>query len=272
MDWAGGLGTAIQAIISDVHGNLEALQAVLKAVRRERRGVRKLFFYDWVATGWWQNLTRFYWQRFTNARRKPTDEAYFKTLGRLAVEAGNLRAEKQFLAGQVRARRHMSDKITGLPTGTLNYLIGIISELTSNFGRSLLRPLYSWVLVFAVFTGIYLHEAENSIIEPCQNNESITPLKAAGELSLANALRVSWPFEAHMNDMHRCLYGEAIPVKKETKDQARLDAIEEVKDIAPPPPQPKIPHAVAMWGLLQTVLSFILMGVFVINLRNRFKM
>lgn len=33
MDWAGGLGTAIQAIISDVHGNLEALQAVLKAVR-----------------------------------------------------------------------------------------------------------------------------------------------------------------------------------------------------------------------------------------------
>ncbi len=247
------------------------VKQVLKAVRRENRWIRKLFFKDWVHTQWLKNRYRYYRDRFTNARRKPTDETYFKTLGRIAVEADNLKAEKQFLAGEVRARRHLKDRISGIPTGTLNYIVGVLSELTSNFGRSLMRPLFTWGVLFIVFTGVYLKEASNPLNAPCVNNKNIHPLEAARSIGLGNAFRLNWPFQEHMNEMHRCLYGEKAPVKKARKDESRLDGLEDVKATLKPQPIPKVPSEVVMWGLLHTALSFLLIGVFALNLRNRFK-
>lgn len=71
--------------------------------------------------------------------------------------------------------------------------------------------------------------------------------------------------------MHRCLYGEIIVSEKESKDQTRLAGLDNVP-IAPPPPVPKVPFKVTMWGALHTLLSFMLIGLLVLNVRNRLRM
>lgn len=248
-----------------------SVRAVLKAVKRERKWLRKLFFIDRVHTNWIKARLRFYKERFTNARRKPTDETYFKTLTRLAVEARNRRAEKQFVAGQIRARRHMKDKLIGIPAGTFNYLTGVISELTSNFGRSLIRPALAWSIVFACFTGIYLKEAINPITGSCNNQEDLTPIMAAQAIGLQNAFRLDWQPNDRMDNVHRCLYGMTKVTVKQSKDQTRLAGLYDVP-APPPPPEPKVPVRVIMLGFVHSALSFVILGVFLINLRNRFKM
>lgn len=249
----------------------QRVKTVLKAVKREKKWLRRLFFYDRVSVNWLQDRLHYSWCRFTNARRKPTDESYYNTLMRLARGAENLGAEKNFEAGRIHARRHLKDRLTAFPSGTISYLTGLVSELTSNHGRSLLRPVASWAVLFAIFTGIYLFEATNPLTSPCQNRQEATPVRAAQTIALKNAFGLNWQTKGGMSEMHRCLYGEIIVSEKESKDQTRLAGLDNVP-IAPPPPVPKVPFKVTMWGALHTLLSFMLIGLLVLNVRNRLRM
>lgn len=247
------------------------IRQVATSLRHEKKWLRKLFYIDTVHTDWAKKYLIYQKNRFLNARRQSTDETYYKSLERIAQEADNVRAQKQFIAGQVRSRRHMKDKASELPGGTFNYIQGVTSEFVSDFGRSLVRPAMAWGLVFAAFTGVYLSQATNSIKDPCGNKTNVSPIAAAQSISWRNAFAINLQGRQTMDTMHTCLYGHAVVAKKENKDQTRLAGLTNVPT-PPLPPKPMVPSGVVFWGSIHTALSFFLIGLFAINLRNRFKM
>ena len=247
------------------------VRQVVTSLRRENKWLRKLFYIDTVHTEWAKKYLTYQKNRFFNSRRQSTDETYYKSLERIAQEANNVRAQKQFIAGQVRSRRHVKDKASGLLRGTFNYLHGVMSEFISDFGRSLVRPVLAWGLVFAAFTGVYLSQATNSIKDPCGNKKSVSPLAAAQSIGWRNAFAINLQGRQTMDTMHTCLYGHAVVAKKENKDQTRLAGLTNVPT-APLPAKPMVPSSIVFWGSIHTALSFFLIVLFAMNLRNRFKM
>jgi len=246
------------------------IRHVANSLRAENKWLRKLFYIDTVHTDWASKRASYYKHRFINSRRKQADETYYRALERVAKQAGNIGAQKQFIAGQVRARRHVKDKLSQLPSGSTKYLAGVSSEIFSGFGRSLLRPALCWMALFILFTGVYLSQARNPIFEPCGNKNEISPTQAAQSIALTNGLYFGWGRQEKMNTVNRCLYGNAVAKPKKNKDQSRL-AILMGPPAKPLPPEPMIPANIARWGALHTGLSLLLMGLFAMNLRTRLR-
>jgi len=218
--------------------------------------------------------------------------AHFRELKRRAVEAHDRDRELEFFAQEIRtARFHARQLPTWIPRlARLRFWFGLLYGTFSNFGRSFLRPLFFWLLLVVGFAAFYLgeHQAQRDARAalkpegwpgtlsayaattsaawgappPCvpsgaKVTDGTDALTEAVYLSFRNAL----VFDAGRGDTARrtygCLYGFEPPA---------------VPAGAPPSPNlltpPVVPLSVAVASTVQTLLSGLLIFLFLLAVRN----
>ena len=209
--------------------------------------------------------------------------AHFRELKRQAVEAHDRDRELEFFAQEIRtARFHARRLPSWVPRfWSWRFWFGLAYGAFSNFGRSVLRPLVFWLVLAAGFAVFYLGEHDivrksRSDLKPdgvrdtisayaatapaawadppkCipQNDKLVANTNAVSEalyLSASNALVV---FNVSRGDVSRrtygCLYGF---------------------EASGPQAPPVVPHQVAVASTIQTLLSAILIFLFLLAVRN----
>ncbi len=205
--------------------------------------------------------------------------ARWRALRKLAANGYDHGKEQEFFAHELKARRWGSDW-----KHPLLFTSGLIYQWVSGFGLSLFRPLFWLGISLAFFAGLYLgnhstlaarwqtgfdwawvqagavYRSEPVESLPCevpeqQGNAAI----AAVSLSLRNTL----PFAGlggpeKLNQIYRCLYGVE-------------GAVAAGPNFPPTRLSPHIPNRVAFYGMAQTILSAVLFFLFLLALRNHFR-
>jgi uncharacterized protein YjbI with pentapeptide repeats len=92
--------------------------------------------------------------------------ARWRALKRLAIQGHDTDRELQFFSGEIRAARFAGDWPLPWPAwkasawlGFLRFWAGMLYELFSNFGRSLIRPFLAWALCIAIFAAHFLGQS-----------------------------------------------------------------------------------------------------------------
>lgn len=80
--------------------------------------------------------------------------ARYRRLGKLAAATQDFEREREFFAQELRCRRFWHDRPLG--SGMSRFWFGLLYASTSNFGRSVIRPLLLWALTVFGFSLIYL--------------------------------------------------------------------------------------------------------------------
>jgi hypothetical protein len=200
----------------------------------------------------------------------------YRALKRLAIQSDDHRNEQIFFRGELRVRRYNEDK-----PWHLGFLLGIIYELVSGFGHSIIRPLLWLLVLFLLSSWFYLSEytpagtSPRAYIQaqllshlpdsaytlvPALRPEALPPLTckdegsgdpAASAIMLAlkkNSVFAGFDTAEKSTRLYACLYGYDDDHKT-----------------------PRVPNAVVLWGIWQTFLSTALLFLFLLGLRNRFK-
>lgn len=207
-------------------------------------------------------------------------EARWRSLKRLAEEAKDQSREQEFFKGELKARRWSID----WPWHPV-FWFALAYEVLSGFGRSFLRPVFWLLVVIAVFFCLYLeahptladrnesgfdwvwvHAAsvyENKSIESIEQVVCEVPVSGSDAVTAAFSLSVrnTLPFAGlggpeKLNQVYRCLYG-----------------VEGTKSAGFPETRmtPRIPDRVAFYGMAQTLISAVLIFLFLLALRNHFR-
>jgi len=216
----------------------------------------------------------------------PELSARWRALKKLAIEAHDHDRELAFFKGELQSRRWTAD-----PPWRPMFWFGLFYEWLSDYGRSVFRPLAWWAVAIALFAGLYVGETptlagagESGIawtlgeLAPAHFAASPTPLTceagagaplwAAVDLSVRNALIFAGTASsAKMNQNYACLYGidTAPPPDPRTAGAAptamRLATALRVN----------IPYRVALYTVLQSVISAVLLFLFLLAVRNHFR-
>ena len=173
--------------------------------------------------------------------------SHWRALRRLAIQAHDTERELQFFKGEIISRRGTEDNWTHA-----RFWFGWLYQLLSDFGRSMGRPLLCLGFSLLLFAAIYA--CQNSadwyqvFIEPasCIDGSGDSRIVALG-VSVTNA----FPFAAIsssdlLNQFYACLYGiqESSPV---------------------------IPYLVTFVGIIQFIVSAVLLFLFLLAVRNNFR-
>ncbi len=141
--------------------------------------------------------------------------------------------------GEVRSRRGTLDK-----PWHAAFWFGAMYDVLSDFGRSMMRPFYFWLISIAGFTAAYLADASKlaDYAAACAKPGADAAPQWLNALALAikNAL-VFAGTDRKMEPQYACLYGDAVPVTS------------------------------TFIQMGQTVWSAILIFLFLLAVRNRFK-
>lgn len=203
---------------------------------------------------------------------KPDTTARWRALKRLAIQAHDHQRELDFLAKEVKSLRGIYDKLLPNPSnlfkgekiwpGGGRYWAGLFYQIFSKFGRSTLRPLVGWITITLLFALYYLSPhlepldwSSDDVISAisalsCISQTSSSPLIAAIYLSVHNGLVISGLGRSEkLIQSYACLYGNS------GKDQL----------------VPIMPDEVVFAGIVQTILSAILIFLFLLALRNYFR-
>lgn len=197
---------------------------------------------------------------------EPDITARWRALRRLAIQAHDHQRELTFLAEEIKSSRGVQDQMLPnllnifrgkhvWPSGG-RYWAGLLYQWFSDFGRSTARPLFSWVLLTTVFAFCFHYLSPHSDDLDSNNSPSIAscsgsdPVTAALYLSVNNGLVISGLGRAEkLAQSYACLYGSS------GKDKLA----------------PIMPDAVVFAGIAQTILSTILIFLFLLALRNYFR-
>ena len=220
--------------------------------------------------------------------RSKDHEAYFRTLKRLAIQAHDHHNEMAFFAGEIRARRFVWDFPfqNGL-VSALRYWAGVLYEVTSDFGRSLIRPLVFWGLSFAVFACLYFAQARPEAMEVCATTKDMSPFAAVNTIAAKNAL----PFfnldrVEKLKRAPTCLYGAAPVYDRQfypdgftPQASARKTSYEKPHAVRQDPPSPSfkphmaptVPGWVTVFGIFYTLFSLVFIFLLLLAIRNQFK-
>ena len=182
--------------------------------------------------------------------------ARWRALKRLAIQGHDNEHEQMFFKGELVARRWHVDQ-----PWHAAFWFAALYGLLSDYGRSLLRPLFGWALCAAVFAAVYLsqHAAfqppERSFLDRlvaleittpplhCEQGDD-NPISAAFDLSVRNALLfVGQTSRDKLRQNYACLYGQ----------------------------ETRVSHFVVFMVHLQNVISAILIFLFLLGVRNHFK-
>lgn len=176
----------------------------------------------------------------------------WRSLKRLAIQGHDHERELLFFAEEIKSQRGIQDKALPHPIDYINYndvlwpggaryWLGYLYEYSSDFGRSVMRPLF-WLLFFGfLFQVLYLKYPIDS--EP-QETISCDRSEAATYLSVRSALPFlpSAIYPENLNRNYDCLYG---------KDNA--------------------PGVIVFITIFQAILSTILIFLLLLALRNHFR-
>ena len=198
--------------------------------------------------------------------------AKYRALKRLAIQSDDHRNEQIFFRGELRGRRYNEDK----PWHPA-FWVGILYEVASDFGRSILRPILLLFALSLVSSWFYLGRHTLADVSPraqlqarflshlpdrtgalfaaAQPAQALSCKQGKGDPAAAAvllAIRQSSVIGAHDSSknaqIYTCLYG--------------TDG---------DPKAPVVPGAVVLWGIGQTLLSAALWFLFLLALRNQFK-
>ena len=168
-------------------------------------------------------------------------EARWRALKRLAVQGHDHAQAQHFFAEEVLARRWVTDR-----PWHGRYCFGMLYQILSDFGRSPLRPLAWLVTELFIFTGVYygLHHDAETFFRRCGDwrtlGRGIRPVaapKLGGRCQVwARGCRNSTPPST------ACMTGRLV-----------------------------VPNAVSFLGVAQTVISATLIFLFLLTLRNCFR-
>ena len=199
----------------------------------------------------------------------------YRALKRLAIEAHDQARELDYSANELKSLRGYPDRPLPCPLnllrkddkgrrpplwpgglrGTMRFWFGLGYEVLSNFGRSIALPLFWWGLATAGFTWAYLEQAISA--DHCAIGES-TPWSAAVGLSIRKALPFAGIASSEkLNQIYACLYGIH-------GESGRLAVL-------PDRFTPVIPDAVDYLGMVQLVLSILLLFLFLLAVRSHFR-
>ena len=176
-------------------------------------------------------------------------EARWRALKRLAMQGHDHALGQRFFAEELLARRWVTDK-----PWHGRYWFGLLYQIFSNFGRSLLLPLAWLAGELFIFTGAYYclrHDAEafpGAGANPlsCASVNTGESLVAAFSLSLHRSLAGLSSMGERLPDFHASLYGVC--------DGSSI-----------------VPNVVSFLGVVQTVISAGLIFLFLLALRNFFR-
>jgi uncharacterized protein YjbI with pentapeptide repeats len=231
-----------------------------------------------------------FWRSIFGAHQ-PDLIARYRALKRLAIQAHDHQRELSFFAGELKAMRGVEDQIIpwfwkngekrhfGWPGGA-RYWFGISYEVVSDFGRSIWRPLLAWGLSTGLLAWAYLAEHFARARPPYGLSVGdwlssalglratdppplrgldmdCSPLWAAVQLSLRKGLIVLGGESAEkVNQVYACLYGV------DKTYAAALNTSER---------SPAIPDSIAVLGMGQTLVSAVLIFLFLLAVRNYFR-
>lgn len=167
------------------------------------------------------------------------EQAKFRAIRRLAIAGQDYDNELKAFKGEIRSRRGTLDK-----PWHAAFWFGAMYDTLSDFGRSAMRPFYFWLVSIAAFTAAYLADAgklgDYAIRCAKPNADAVPHWLNALALSAKTAL-VFAGTDRKMEQQYACLYGDTVPVTS------------------------------TFIQMGQTVWSAILIFLFILAVRNRFK-
>ncbi len=166
--------------------------------------------------------------------------AHYRALKKIAIESHDHKRELEFFAGELIERRGNDD-----PKFSAAYVFGFIYELLADFGRSLMRPFYWWLGSLAAFSFLYSFIASQTFSLYRDVSSGFWGCLGKGlYLSFLNSLPViGFSVGDRREGVLKYLFGE--------------------------------PNAMSLWMdvlfILQNLWSAILIFLFLLSLRNHFK-
>ncbi|MEZ5775452.1 MAG: hypothetical protein R3D33_12330 [Hyphomicrobiaceae bacterium] len=134
----------------------------------------------------------------------PDIPARWRALKRLAIEGHDNDREQQFFAMEVRSARFSTDWPAHwrvwdreAMTGVFRFWTGLLYQIFSNFGRSLIRPLAFWVVVMTVAAAAFLGA----------HHESAGRSAPGWRDRIATVARRAWMADANWHATHPCVAG-----------------------------------------------------------------
>jgi hypothetical protein len=104
--------------------------------------------------------------RSHSSNRGPEVSAYWRALKRLAIQGNDTDRELEFFSQEIRSARFAGDWPLPWPFwktnawgGFLRFWAGLLYQILSNFGRSLLRPFLAWALCIVIFAAYFLGQS-----------------------------------------------------------------------------------------------------------------
>lgn len=163
--------------------------------------------------------------------------ARYRALKKIAIESHDHFREQDFFASEVKARRGTDDPVWGARWG-----FGLAYELFSDFGRSISRPLIALAALSIVFTFIYVLTRDLRASLNC-GPDGMLPICKAAYLSFVNSMPfIGLGMTEQIKQISNCLYGTDV-----------------------------LPLGITVWTTVQTVLSTVLFFLFLLAVRNHFR-
>jgi hypothetical protein len=223
----------------------------------------------------WQHWIPFLW--LIRRHVDPDAPEKFRELKRFAIQGEDHRSELQFHAHEIRTARFVND----CPHQP-RFWFGIGYELLSNFGRSILRPALAWGVLVTVFAGIYLgisadlndrapdyrSLAPYGGTQPCLS----APADADGKVR-ALPPEIAATTSASAESWSLALKNGFVFIDWDRAEAARrtygcpFGLISDGGNT-----YPVVPRAVSIWGLIQNVLSAVLIFLLLLGIRNLLKL
>lgn len=209
--------------------------------------------------------------------KKPdfTHTARFRALKKLAIQSHDHRNEIDFFAEELRSRRAFVYK-----KRSVNWILSLLFECTSDYGRSILRPVLWWLPVMLLSAWSYLSSATTLT----------TPHNYAGGIyntvvSLYHWLQSTIPTRFHISwlpdttEVHHatCTGGSAVSAafQLSTSKGLIIPGLADKKLVTQAYDclyHGNVPFAISWTMGLQTLISAALLFLFLLGIRNRFKL
>ena len=176
----------------------------------------------------------------------PEDEQCWRALRRLAVQSHDHFSEQRFFRQELLARRGTTERVWHA-----SFWLGLFYQIFSDFGRSLSRPLVWWISGILFFSVVYVacHPATDRWFpSTCVKGTGNPPIAALG-LSLHNSLPALSGLRDKLPEFYACLYG--------ANSQNSSG--------------PVLPDVVSLLGVLQVLFSATMIFLFLLAVRNHFK-
>ncbi len=206
----------------------------------------------------------------------PELSAKYRALKRLAIQSDDHRNEQIFFRGELRARRYCEDK----PWHSA-FWFSILYEVAADFGHSISRPVLWLIAIGLLSSWFYLGQSVAPDVSPrahiearllahlpdrvqalipalrpaalpplaCKDGSAGDPVAAASLLAAKkSSVFAAFDSAEKSTQIYACLYGF---------DERTRTAV--------------VPDAVVLWGIWQTVASAALLFLFLLALRNQFK-